>query len=81
MLESKADRLDQLSVIFDVIGTPGESDIQTISNVSTQDYLRSLPVKTPKVRYCNMMLHNREHIFSADKYIYIYYYTFSYLFS
>ncbi|GMI32444.1 hypothetical protein TeGR_g3577, partial [Tetraparma gracilis] len=38
-----ADQLDQLNVIFDVIGTPSDADISSIGNV--RDYLSKLEVK------------------------------------
>jgi mitogen-activated protein kinase 1/3 len=40
---SYADQLDQLNVIFDVIGTPSDDDISSIGNV--RDYLSKLEVK------------------------------------
>eukprot|EP01041_Mallomonas_annulata_P005686 gene5686-11473_t len=48
VLETSTDRMDQLSVIFDVIGTPTESDIQDVTDASTREYLRSFVVKPPK---------------------------------
>ena len=42
---SYADQVDQLNVIFDVIGTPSEEDIASIGNVKA--YLKKLQ---PKVR-------------------------------
>ena len=39
------DRLDQLNVIFDVIGTPQEADIESLGDV--RHYLRGLPRKRP----------------------------------
>ncbi len=38
---------DQLNMIFDVIGTPSSSDIDTIDNKHPQSYLRTLPHKPP----------------------------------
>mmetsp|Transcript_30662 Transcript_30662/g.51905 ORF Transcript_30662/g.51905 Transcript_30662/m.51905 type:complete len:629 (-) Transcript_30662:182-2068(-) len=39
---------DQLSVIFDVIGTPGRGDIQAVSSKKARRYLESLEKKPPK---------------------------------
>jgi mitogen-activated protein kinase 1/3 len=39
------DQLDQLNVIFDVIGTPDEEDVAHLGDV--QHYLRGLPKKPP----------------------------------
>eukprot|EP00607_Mallomonas_marina_P001977 CAMPEP_0182427044 /NCGR_PEP_ID=MMETSP1167-20130531/13545_1 /TAXON_ID=2988 /ORGANISM="Mallomonas Sp, Strain CCMP3275" /LENGTH=562 /DNA_ID=CAMNT_0024608865 /DNA_START=90 /DNA_END=1778 /DNA_ORIENTATION=+ len=47
-IETSADRLDQLSVIFDIIGTPTEKEICAIPDASTRDYLRSMPLKPGK---------------------------------
>jgi len=43
-----ADQLDQLNVIFDVIGTPTKDEIERIDNDRARSYLRSLPFK-PKI--------------------------------
>lgn len=42
------DQLDQLNVIFDVIGTPTKDEIERIDNDRARSYLRSLPYK-PKI--------------------------------
>lgn len=42
------DQLDQLNVIFDVIGTPTKEEIEKIDNDRARSYLRSLPLK-PKI--------------------------------
>jgi serine/threonine protein kinase len=42
------DQLDQLNVIFDVIGTPTKEEIEKIDNDRARSYLRSLPFK-PKI--------------------------------
>jgi len=42
------DQLDQLNVIFDVIGTPSKDEIEKIDNDRARSYLRSLPFK-PKI--------------------------------
>jgi mitogen-activated protein kinase 1/3 len=42
------DQLDQLNVIFDVIGTPSKEEIEKIDNDRARSYLRSLPFK-PKI--------------------------------
>jgi len=42
------DQLDQLNVIFDVIGTPTKDEIERIDNDRARSYLRSLPFK-PKI--------------------------------
>jgi len=39
------DQLDQLNVIFDVIGTPSKEEIEKIDNDRARSYLRSLPFK------------------------------------
>ncbi|KAE8911902.1 hypothetical protein PF005_g1195 [Phytophthora fragariae] len=41
-----SDKLDQLNVIFNVIGTPGEDDIGSLGEV--KQYLRKLPKKDPR---------------------------------
>ncbi|CEG48734.1 cmgc mapk protein kinase [Plasmopara halstedii] len=41
-----SDKLDQLNVIFNVIGTPGEDDIGSLGEV--KQYLRKLPKKEPR---------------------------------
>ena len=46
--EKEGLRLDQLSVIFDVIGSPTEADIKTLPEDSIQTYLRNLETKDPK---------------------------------
>ena len=48
-LETTTDRLDQLSAIFDVIGSPSDDDIELISDANTKIFLRSLPKKSAKV--------------------------------
>jgi len=42
---SYADQLDQLNVIFDVIGTPSEDDITTNGGQNVSEYLSKLKVK------------------------------------
>ena len=42
-----ADQLDQLNVIFDVIGTPNEADLEQVDNVTARNYIRALPKKKP----------------------------------
>lgn len=42
-----ADQLDQLNVIFDVLGTPSESDLAGVDNVTARAYIRALPRKRP----------------------------------
>jgi len=46
--ETDVDRLDQLNVIFEVIGTPSEEDIASIDCSETQAFLRELSVHPPK---------------------------------
>ena len=41
------DQVDQLSVIFDVIGSPSEADIEEIQSPHIRDYLRGLRRKEP----------------------------------
>ncbi|RLN97854.1 hypothetical protein BBJ28_00012060 [Nothophytophthora sp. Chile5] len=41
-----SDKLDQLNVIFNVIGTPGENEIGSLGEV--KQYLRKLPKKDPR---------------------------------
>ena len=41
------DHLDQLNVIFDVLGTPSAADIAKIENDKARNYLRGLPPKPP----------------------------------
>ena len=43
---SYADQVDQLNVIFDVIGTPAEADVSSIGNVKA--YLKKLQPKTAR---------------------------------
>lgn len=42
-----ADRLDQLNVIFDVIGTPSPEEIDKLTDDKARKYLYSLPKKPP----------------------------------
>ncbi len=42
------DQVDQLNVIFDVIGTPTDDDINNIASAKARNYLKSLPRK-PKM--------------------------------
>lgn len=46
-LDGDRDRVDQLSVIFDVIGSPNESDIEQIADSSTRDFLHKLDLQKP----------------------------------
>ena len=43
------DRVDQLSIIFDVIGSPTEADIEQISDVHTREFLRRVEPNRPTV--------------------------------
>eukprot|EP01084_Bolivina_argentea_P185180 319353_1 len=43
-----ASRVDQMQVIFDVIGSPTESEIQNFSNEKARKYLRNLPQRKKK---------------------------------
>mmetsp|Transcript_13595 Transcript_13595/g.19199 ORF Transcript_13595/g.19199 Transcript_13595/m.19199 type:complete len:629 (-) Transcript_13595:119-2005(-) len=43
---SYTDKLDQLNVIFDVIGTPSEEDVRALGEV--KKYLNKLPPQTPR---------------------------------
>jgi len=40
-----ADQLDQLNVIFDVLGTPHEADLTQVDNVTARNYIAALPKK------------------------------------
>jgi mitogen-activated protein kinase 1/3 len=40
-----ADQLDQLNVIFDVLGTPSEADLAQVDNVTARNYIAALPKK------------------------------------
>lgn len=40
--EHNKDQVDQLSVIFDVIGSPDEADIEQIESRHIRDFLRGL---------------------------------------
>jgi len=42
------DRLDQLNVIFEVIGTPNKEEIKNLQNEKARIYLKSIPKKQPK---------------------------------
>ncbi len=42
-----ADQLDQLNVIFDVLGTPSEDDLSKVDNVTARNYITALPKKRP----------------------------------
>lgn len=42
------DRLDQLNVIFEVIGTPSKIEIGALKNVKAQKYLLSIPKRSPQ---------------------------------
>jgi len=41
------DSRDQLNVIFDVIGTPSRTEIQSMKNVRARKYLQGLPKRSP----------------------------------
>ena len=43
------DRVDQLSIIFDVLGSPSESDIESICDIDTKRYLRAVEKKEATV--------------------------------
>ncbi|CEL61934.1 hypothetical protein RSOLAG1IB_04684 [Rhizoctonia solani AG-1 IB] len=43
------DYVDQLNIIIDILGTPDEETLQRIGSVKAQAYIRSLPVKEPKL--------------------------------
>jgi mitogen-activated protein kinase 1/3 len=47
---SPRQRTDQLSLIFDVIGTPTDSDLLSIRNERTREVLKLIRRKPPKVR-------------------------------
>lgn len=40
-----ADQLDQLNVIFDVLGTPSADDLSRVDNVTARNYIAALPKK------------------------------------
>jgi mitogen-activated protein kinase 1/3 len=42
-----ADQLDQLNVIFDVLGTPSDADLEQVDNVTARNYIKALPKKKP----------------------------------
>ena len=46
--EAYKDQLDQLNIIFDVIGTPKEDEISKISDEQARNYLSKLPKKNPE---------------------------------
>lgn len=47
--ETEYDRVDQLQVILDVIGTPNEEEVRSVGNPSTEKFLRELPHRPPQV--------------------------------
>ena len=55
-LENDKDRVDQLSVIFDVIGSPNECDISDINDTEVQEYLRKISPKKPIVFHLNYFI-------------------------
>ena len=57
-LENDKDRVDQLSVIFDVIGSPNECDISDINDTEVQEYLRKISPKKPIVFHLNYLIFN-----------------------
>jgi len=48
-METKVDRMDQLTVICDVLGSPTADDVTSISDPFVLTYLRTLPPKKPRV--------------------------------
>ena len=42
------DRKDQLNVIFGVIGTPSQEDIECLTDANAREYLQGLPPKRPQ---------------------------------
>jgi mitogen-activated protein kinase 1/3 len=49
--EHVQNRVDQLSIIFDVIGSPSESDIESIFDTDTKRFLRAVESRQPQVCY------------------------------
>jgi len=56
--QSYSDRLDQLNVIFDIIGTPSKEDLVSLRG-DVKTYLDNLEPKPPtdftKVRWCRVL--------------------------
>ena len=48
--ETEYDRVDQLNLILDVVGTPSEEDVCSVGNPTTEKFLRGLPKRPPQVR-------------------------------
>ena len=46
-VQDDRNRVDQLSVIFDIIGSPVADDIEQIPDATTREFLRKLPEKKP----------------------------------
>ena len=46
-LQDDRDRVDQLSVIFDIIGSPSAEDVEQIPDETTREFLKQLPEKNP----------------------------------
>ena len=46
--KDQMDYVDQMQVMFDIIGTPDESKIEKISDEKARKYLRNLPRKRVK---------------------------------
>ena len=44
-------RMDQLNIIFEIIGTPQEADIQYINDENTKMFLRQRAQSQPMVRF------------------------------
>lgn len=40
--------MHQLKIIIDLLGTPKESDIESIENTKFRDMIRSIPIRPPK---------------------------------
>jgi mitogen-activated protein kinase 1/3 len=53
--ERARDRVDQLSIIFDVIGSPSDSDIESIYDTDTKRYLRAVERKEATVNIVSLL--------------------------
>ena len=56
--ETSFDRLDQLNVILDVLGTPSVEDIRAIQDVKKENFLlEQLPRRAPKVFLAKILIY------------------------
>ena len=50
IISPRENRMDQLNIIFEIIGTPVEADIRYITDINTRNFLREKKPTPPMVR-------------------------------